>query len=199
MPNNAASSGTEPTPMPNRNLPPLRASRVAARFASRMGECSGTTTTAVPSMSVLVVADARASMTNGSTISPQARGMSRTVSTGSVGCSGAQSESNPSSSARGASTAGSMERCVGSTAIPTRKTGLRESVHRMVHRYEEGGPAASPACRRATVQTGWGERLRECVNRPFSEAVGRLFRFKLSHFVSFCLVSIWRVRHLAGK
>ena len=69
----------------------------------------------------------------------------------------------------------------------------------MVHRQAWSGPAASPLCGGATVQAGWGERLRECVNRPFSEAAGRLIRSKLSHFVPFCLVSIWRVRHLAGK
>ena len=93
-------------------------SSVATSLARVMGLRAGTTTTAVPSLRVVVAAEARARAMSGSTMSPQSLGTGFSTATGSVCCSGTQIESNPSSSARLARIAISVERTVGMVEIP---------------------------------------------------------------------------------
>ena len=103
--------------MPKMKRPPEYMSSVATSLASRIGWRSGTSTMPVASFSVVVTPDARASATNGSTMSAYTLGMTpsgepgqgESVFTGIMGCSGTQSESNPSSSIFRATVATSTE------------------------------------------------------------------------------------------
>src|SRR5262245_35803697 len=100
----AISSRSQPAPMPKRNRPPLKRSRVETSLASSSGCRSGTMP--VPSLMRLVTPDARPSATNGSMkcaydsgITPSAEpGKRLALCTGMNGCSAHQNDSKPSSS-----------------------------------------------------------------------------------------------------
>ena len=66
-------------------------------------------------------------------------------------------------------------------------------------RYEESGPAASPAFDGQLFRLDEANGHESASTRLPARPPVRLFRSKLSHFVPFCLVSIWRVRHLARE
>jgi hypothetical protein len=65
----SVSSCSPPAPMPKRNLPVAKWSRGARSVARRRGWRSGTRQMPVPSLSVVVTAEARASATKGSAMS----------------------------------------------------------------------------------------------------------------------------------
>ena len=101
------SSRSQPAPMPKRKRPPLKRSSVDTSLASTSGCRSGTSTMPVASLMRLVVPEARASATKGSTKCEYSSGMTPSgepgkrlaVCTGMNGCSAHQKDSKPSSSA----------------------------------------------------------------------------------------------------
>src|SRR5215831_18305993 len=113
----SVSSFSHPAPMPKRNLPLEKWSRVAISLASKRGLRSGIKQTPVPSLMVLVTAEALARPTKGSPMSLMDGGMVpsglpwyRVVAcTGMTICSGSHSDSNPSDSAFCAITATSID------------------------------------------------------------------------------------------
>ena len=109
------SSRCHPVPMPNRKRPPLNRSSVEISLASSRGFRSGTRMMPVPSLIRVVIPEARASATKGSTKCEYASGTMPSgepgkrlvVCTGMMGCSAHQRDSKPSSSATRAMKPGS--------------------------------------------------------------------------------------------
>ena len=114
----SVSSRSHPAPMPNRNLPLERWSRVAISLASSSGWCSGTKQIPVPNLRVVVTAEALARPMKGSPMSlmdggilPSGLPWYRVVTcTGITPCSGSHRDSNPRASAFWATTATSSDR-----------------------------------------------------------------------------------------